>query len=57
MITSGISQSNRIVKLNNVAKKQLQLLKNNSSVSRLEKTDEQSKSKETLYYTNKKSIQ
>ena len=43
MITSGISQSERIVKLNNTAKKQLQLLKNNSSVRRLEKMDEQLK--------------
>ena len=40
MIASGISQSERIVKLNNIAKKQLQLLKNNSSVRRLEKMDE-----------------
>ena len=43
MITSGISQSERIVKLNNTAKKQLQLLKDNSSVRRLEKMDEQLK--------------
>ena len=43
MITSGISQSERIIKLNNTAKKQLQLLKNNSSVCRLEKMDEQLK--------------
>ena len=43
MITSGIYQSERIVKLNNTAKKQLQLLKNNSSVCRLEKMDEQLK--------------
>lgn len=43
MITSGIYQSERIVKLNNTAKKQLQLLKNNSSVRRLEKMDEQLK--------------
>lgn len=40
MITSGISQSERIVKLNNTAKKQLQLLKNNTSIRRLEKMDE-----------------
>ena len=40
LITSGISQSERIVKLNNTAKKQLELLKNNSSVRRLEKMDE-----------------
>lgn len=40
MITSGISQNERIVKLNNTAKKQLQLLKNNSSIRRLEKMDE-----------------
>ena len=43
MISSGISQSERIIKLNNTAKKQLQLLKNNSSVRRLEKMDEQLK--------------
>ena len=40
LIASGISQSERIVKLNNTAKKQLELLKNNSSVRRLEKMDE-----------------
>ena len=43
MITNGISQRERIVKLNNTAKKQLQLLKNNSSVRKLEKMDEQLK--------------
>ena len=43
MIMSEISQSERIVKLNNTAKKQLELLKNNSSVRRLEKMDEQLK--------------
>ena len=43
MITNGISQSERIVRLNNTAKKQLQLLKNNSSMHRLEKMDEQLK--------------
>ena len=43
MITSGLSQSERIVKLNNTAKKQLQLIKNNSSVRRLEKMDEKLK--------------
>ena len=41
MIKSGISHSERIEKLNNTAKKQLQLLKNNSSIRRLEKMDEQ----------------
>ena len=40
MIISGLSQSERIVKLNNTAKKQLELLKNNSSIHRLEKMDE-----------------
>ena len=39
MITDGLSQSERIVKLNNTAKKQLELLKNNSSIKRLEKMD------------------
>ena len=43
MITSGISQSERIVKLNNTAKKQLELLKKNSSIRRLEKMDEKLK--------------
>ena len=43
MITNGISQSERIVRLNNIAKKQLQLLENNSSMHRLEKMDEQLK--------------
>ena len=43
MITSGISQSERIVRLNNTAKKQLELLKNSSSVRRLEKMDEKLK--------------
>ena len=37
MISNGLSQSNRIVKLNDTAKKQLQLLKNSSSINRLEK--------------------
>ena len=40
LITSGISQSERIVKLNNTAKKQLELLTNNSSIRKLEKMDE-----------------
>ena len=39
MITSGIPQSERIIKLNNTAKKQLELLKNNSSIRKLEKMD------------------
>ena len=37
MISNGLSQSDRIVKLNDTAKKQLQLLKNSSSINRLEK--------------------
>ena len=37
MITNGVSQSNRLIQLNNIAKKQLELLKENSSVKRLEK--------------------
>ncbi len=45
MITSGISQNERIVKLNNTAKKQLQLLNDNSSVHRLETMDEKLKLK------------
>ena len=45
MITIGISQSERIVKLNNTAKKKLELLKNNSSIHRLEKMDEKLKLK------------
>ena len=43
MITSGISQSERIVKLNNTAKKQLELLKNNNSIRRLERMDKKLK--------------
>ncbi len=43
MITNGLSQSERLVKLNNTAKKQLQLLKNSSSIRRLEKIDEKTK--------------
>ena len=39
MVTDGLSQSERIVKLNNTAKKQLELLKNNNSIKRLEKID------------------
>ena len=39
MITDGLSQSERIIKLNNTAKKQLELLKNNNSIKRLEKID------------------
>lgn len=37
MITNGVSQSNRLIQLNNIVKKQLELLKENSSVKRLEK--------------------
>ena len=40
MIADGLSQSERIVKLNNTAKKQLQLLKDSSSIRRLENIDE-----------------
>ncbi len=40
MIKSGLCQSERIVKLNNIAKKQLQLLNKNSSIQRLEKMNE-----------------
>ena len=43
MITSGLSQSERLVKLNNTAKKQLKLLKDNTSVKRLEDMDKQLK--------------
>ena len=43
MITDGLPQNERIVKLNNTAKKQLELLKNNSSVRKLEKMDEKLK--------------
>ena len=39
MITNGVSQSNRLIQLNKIAKKQLELLKENSSVKRLEKMD------------------
>ena len=40
MITNGIPQNERIVRLNNTAKKQLQLLKNNCSIRRLEKMND-----------------
>ena len=43
MITNGISQSERLIKLNNTAKKQLELLRNNAGVKRLEKMDEKLK--------------
>lgn len=43
MITSGLSQSERLIKLNSTAKKQLQLLKDNTSIKRLEKMDKQLK--------------
>jgi len=45
MITNGISQSERLVKLNSTAKKQLKLLKDNTSVKRLEDMDKQLKIK------------
>ena len=41
MITSGLSQRERIVKLNNTAKKQLQLLKDNAGIHKLEQIDQQ----------------
>ncbi len=43
MITNGISQSERLIKLNNTAKKQLKLLKDNTSVKRLEDMNNQLK--------------
>ncbi len=43
MIRSGLSQGERIVKLNNIAIKQLELLKNNNSVRKLEKMNEKLK--------------
>lgn len=43
MIQSGIAQSERIVKLNNIAKRQLELLKGNRSVQKLENLDDQLK--------------
>ena len=36
MISNGIPQKERIESLNNTARRQLELLKNNSSVKRLE---------------------
>lgn len=45
MIKSGISQGERLIKLNNTAKKQLELLKDNASVKRLEKIDKNLKLK------------
>ncbi len=43
MISTGISQKERIIKLNNIAQKQLELLKNNNSIKNLEIIDEQFK--------------
>ena len=43
MIANGISQKERLEKLNNTAKRQLELLRNNSSVKRLEQMDNQLK--------------
>ena len=45
MIINGISQSERLIKLNNIAKKQLELLKDNASVKRLEKMNKELKLK------------
>ena len=43
MITNGISQRDRLIKLNNTANKQLKLLKDNSGIKRLEKMDKKLK--------------
>ncbi len=45
MITTGISQSERLVKLNQTAQRQLKLLKDNSSIKKLENMNEQLKLK------------
>ena len=45
MITTGISQSERLVKLNKTAQRQLKLLKDNSSIKKLENMNEQLKFK------------
>ena len=39
MIADGLSQKERIVKLNKTAKIQLEILKNNVGIKRLEKMD------------------
>lgn len=41
MITTGLSQSERLVKLNKTAQRQLKLLKDNSSIKKLENMNEQ----------------
>ena len=41
MIKNGISQKERIVKLNSIAKRQLKLLSDSSSIKRLEKIEDQ----------------
>ena len=40
MISEGIPQSKRLEKLNNTARKQLELLKNNNNIKKIEKLDE-----------------
>ena len=45
MITTGLSQSERLVKLNKTAQRQLKLLKDNSSIKKLENMNEQLKFK------------
>ena len=39
MISHGISQDKRIEKLNNIARKQLELLKNNKNIKTIEKIE------------------
>ena len=39
MISEGISQSKRLQKLNNIARKQLDLLKNNNNIKKIENID------------------
>ena len=39
MISEGISQSKRLEKLNNTARKQLELLKNNNNIKNIENID------------------
>lgn len=45
MITDGISQSKRLEKLNNTARKQLELLKNNNNIKNIEDIDNRLKLK------------
>ena len=48
LIEIGISQSERLIKLNNMAKRQIELLKNNKSFTKLEYIENKVNNKNTL---------